>query len=138
MGRNFLELKQFLENRYPELRDNIYGANYPPPYYKRLIASIASWTFIIGLAVLFAGDNIFGTLGVIPPEIYYTIKANKGLSFFALFMINTYGANMLSTGAFEISLDGDVIFSKLEQGRMPTIDEVVHILHGKGLHVAQY
>ena len=40
---------------------------------------------------------------------------------------------MCATGAFEITLDGKMLFSKIKEGRMPTIDEVVNLLSRRGL-----
>ena len=40
---------------------------------------------------------------------------------------------LCSTGAFEIKYNDHMLFSKLEEGRMPTIEEVVHLLSQRGL-----
>ena len=55
------------------------------------------------------------------------VKDNKTMVFFALFMINTFGANQLSTGAFEIYFNGDLIYSKLNTGVMPRELELTRI-----------
>ena len=43
----------------------------------------------------------------------------------AWFLGNTVSQNLLNTGAFEVFYDGEVIFSKLEQRRLPTIPEIL-------------
>jgi|CryBogDrversion2_2_1035213.scaffolds.fasta_scaffold490029_1 selT/selW/selH-like putative selenoprotein len=40
---------------------------------------------------------------------------------------------MLSTGAFELYLNGDLVYSKLATGRMPQVSDVVEALATKGL-----
>lgn len=53
------------------------------------------------------------------PQIYVTFKSNPVMSFIVLFMINNYGASQLSTGAFEVMVGDNLIFSKLKTGKMP-------------------
>ncbi len=67
-----------------------------------MIATIASYTWYTGLAVLWFGDNIFEMLGMAHPEIYIWMKSNKVAAFFGLFFINNIGAGQLTTGAFEV------------------------------------
>mmetsp|Transcript_21624 Transcript_21624/g.47499 ORF Transcript_21624/g.47499 Transcript_21624/m.47499 type:complete len:121 (-) Transcript_21624:591-953(-) len=79
-----------------------------------------------GIGVTFWGDKVFGALGVTPPEFYNSMKNNKmttcmGLWFFG----NTIAQNLLSTGAFEIYYDGELIFSKLSSGTLPVLNMVV-------------
>ena len=104
-----MELKAFLEERYPSLRDNIFGENYPPSSTQQLIASIASAIWLFGLAILLAGDFFFTSTGLRPPPIYETMKENKFVFMIMLFLINSYGNGMLATGAFEIILDGKLL-----------------------------
>ena len=46
---------------------------------------------------------------------------------------NSFAQNMCSTGAFEIQHNNELIFSKLHENRMPSIQEIVHILGDRGL-----
>ena len=46
---------------------------------------------------------------------------------------NSIAQNMCSTGAFEIQHNNELIFSKLHENRMPSIEEIVHILGDRGL-----
>lgn len=82
------------------------GANYPPPKEKQLLAQVFSFFFLAGLAILFGGDTIFPMLNMQEPELYVTMKNNKMTSFLLLFMLNNVGNSMLTTGAFEIFIDG--------------------------------
>ena len=55
------------------------------------------------------------------PEPYFItlIKTNKIMTFIALIYLNSLGSSMLASGAFEIYLNGEIIFSKLESKVFP-------------------
>jgi hypothetical protein len=106
MKRNFLELRGFLENRNPNLIGYIDGENYPPPVHAQYIASAASLIFFGGIILLMAGENIFSSLGMPEPDFYTYMKNNKMTTFGVLFLLNNLGASMLTTGAFEMSING--------------------------------
>ena len=53
------------------------------------------------------------------------MQNKMGSSAGAWFLGNTVSQNLLNTGAFEVFYDGEVIFSKLEQRRLPTIPEIL-------------
>lgn len=52
-------------------------------------------------------------------------RARTHIQFFALFFLNNYANSQLATGAFEVVYNGRTVFSKLEMGRMPNVDEVL-------------
>mmetsp|Transcript_1771 Transcript_1771/g.2781 ORF Transcript_1771/g.2781 Transcript_1771/m.2781 type:complete len:136 (+) Transcript_1771:373-780(+) len=129
MRRNFLELRSFLESRNSDLIGFIDGENYPPPLSSQYIASATSLLFFGGLVLLMLGDQIFANLGIPEPDFYVYMKNNKMTSFGALFVLNNLGNSMLTTGAFEIFVNGDLVFSKLQTGRFPNGDELVEIMN---------
>ncbi len=59
---------------------------------------------------------------------------NKMFVLGSLWFLNNYGNSQLSTGAFEIMLDDEVIFSKLESKRVPTAEDVLNILKEAGFN----
>lgn len=136
MARNFHQLREFLETRNSNLIgddvitliDTCYsgsitflntfsgfveGANYPPPKEKQILGQVLSFLFMGGIAVLLGGDTIFQTLNIPEPELYQSMKANKMTSFLLLFLLNNVGNSMLTTGAFEIFIDGEYYMSCL-------------------------
>ena len=107
MKRNFFEVKRFLEYSYPQLPpDVINGENYPPPLFKQYLASAATMIWLFGLLFLFGSNYIFESLGIVPPEFIKMILEQKTFCFIALFLLNSFGAGLLATGAFEISYNG--------------------------------
>jgi predicted Rdx family selenoprotein len=46
-----------------------------------------------------------------------------------LFLLsNTIESSLISTGAFEISLDGELLWSKIESGRVPSPGELLQMV----------
>jgi len=162
MQRNFLQVKQFLEEKFPQLRGNISGGNYPPPksaiYLQQLIAYIQYTT----LGLMIFGDGLFSYLpsfllgpGGTPPNWYLSIKSQypmQALSFIFL-ILPTFINSMGTTGAFEIVLHyggdggsagagGDsngvgfekalTLFSRLETGQFPNGSELIQGLQRFG------
>ena len=46
----------------------------------------------------------------------------------ACFMCNVVAGNLLNTGAFEIKFNGEQVWSKIETGRFPQMDELVQAM----------
>mmetsp|Transcript_865 Transcript_865/g.2465 ORF Transcript_865/g.2465 Transcript_865/m.2465 type:complete len:96 (-) Transcript_865:132-419(-) len=78
--------------------------------------------------MLFFGDTIFRWLGMEPPQAWTQIKSNPALLIGAYFMLNMVYSQIISTGAFEITYNGGLVFSKLEAGRMPSLQELFKVL----------
>jgi selT/selW/selH-like putative selenoprotein len=51
------------------------------------------------------------------------------------FLGNGIQANLLQSGAFEMSIDGKLVFSKLSTHRMPQMQEIVAILEAEGIYL---
>lgn len=158
MKRNYLELKNRLESRFPVLRGHIYGGNYPPPAWSEVLTTVLGFAQIATMLLMFMGDNIMTMLGYTDPnhypDIYKQIQENKMTTFMVVFFANSFVSSMTTTGAFEVylrdnsgkytavsqidlsktpNLLGDTIFSKLESGRMPHLTEIFQRLEKQGL-----
>ena len=137
MKNNFLKVKAFLEGQFPELRGKITGANYPMPPVLELAQNAVSMLQMAGMAwMVFGGETLFRFLGFSqPPAIYYTIQENSTQIGVALFLlVPQILGRFMTSGAFEIVLDGQkVIWSKLEEGRFPSAEELTNPLVKLGL-----
>mmetsp|Transcript_25258 Transcript_25258/g.30534 ORF Transcript_25258/g.30534 Transcript_25258/m.30534 type:complete len:144 (-) Transcript_25258:297-728(-) len=136
MQRNFLQLKQFLETRFPELRGKILGENYPPPPHAILLSNIVSGAQMFSMVAMLVGDGIWSYVPFMngPPSWYYGVKANPVPALIGMFIIiPTMASSLITTGAFEVELDGNIIFSKIKMGRFPSGTEIVASLTKAGL-----
>jgi selT/selW/selH-like putative selenoprotein len=132
MARNYHTIKEFILTHFEGV-DSISGGNYPPPFYAEILATLFGYIFILGIVFIGFGDNIFESLGIQQPEFLNVIKNNKMMAVVGLFYLNSLGTSLLATGAFEIALNGEVVFSKLELKRFPSVDELIQMFATKGI-----
>lgn len=96
------------------------------------MARLSSIVWFVGIALLFVGEALFKGLGMNEPEWFTMMKNNKVGTFIGLFILNNVGNSQLSTGAFEIYYNDELIFSKLASGRVPGIEDITQALALKG------
>jgi len=109
---------------YPQLIGRIQGTFYPPPFYAVILSNIGSWLMWGAIAFQFAGDSILGMLGVSSPPWLTNLRANPMRTFVVLFILNTLAGSMTKTGAFEVYVNGATVFSRLETGRFPSVQDI--------------
>ncbi|KAI9091610.1 hypothetical protein K1719_028053 [Acacia pycnantha] len=112
-------MRTMLLNQFPGL--DVALANYPPPLPKRLLSKVVPVVQIGVVAVVVAGEHIFPMLGyVAPPPWYFNLRANKFGTIASTWLLgNTLQSFLQSSGAFEVYFNGDLVFSKLKEGRFP-------------------
>ena len=90
---------------------------------------------MLSIPFMFFGDSILAMIGVTQPPFWYkSFQENKMTVFMFVWIGNSIAQNMCATGAFEIQYNDELIFSKLQENRMPSIEEIVRILKSKGLY----
>jgi len=88
-----------------------------------------------GVIVLFFPSQVCRLLGYSElPEWMRKMQENQMTVFLSLFFLSSFAQNFANTGAFEISLNGKVLFSKLETGRLPTLKEISETLEQYGVN----
>ena len=112
---------------------NVIGDLYPPSNFAVLINNLATALWLGGSVLLFFSSSILKALQVPESTISY-IDSNKMMLFMGLFFINNLASNMMKSGAFEIYLNDELVYSKLETGRMPQVQQLLNILDKKGLN----
>uniref|UniRef100_A0A915J8W2 Selenoprotein T n=1 Tax=Romanomermis culicivorax TaxID=13658 RepID=A0A915J8W2_ROMCU len=112
-SKAYNEYATFLHQRYPFL--SIEGGHYPPPPHKALLAQILSYVKIGFLVAIIFGFDPFNALNLATPNFYNWALQNKVYSCMMLFFVsNAIEGQLVSTGAFEISLGDIPVWSKLE------------------------
>ncbi|GET92618.1 hypothetical protein, conserved [Leishmania tarentolae] len=123
-------MKQQLQRMLPNAEDvRIVGGTYPTPPARALAAKMCSTAFLASLGVALAGQQLV----FLPPTALNFIAQQRGLLIGAGFLLNMVGSALSQTGAFEVTLDGELIFSKLQAGAVPTAAEIRHIVLQKTL-----
>ena len=137
--RNFVQVARFLEENFPELRGKISGGNYPPPPFIELVSNLVSVIQMIALAWMVLGaQGLFKMLGIQQPPKWALQIEENGIQFsMLLFLIlPQFVARFTTTGAFEIYLNDETVFSKLSKGRFPEAEELVSLMVEQGLKKA--
>ncbi len=134
-----MQIKEFLQvHGYTDSVVVINGANHPTAPWKQSVASVASVAWMGGLALNFFGETVFSTLGIKEkPAFYNYLKENPMGTLGGLFLMNNMAHGLLTTGAFEAYLNGEEIFSKLKEGRVPSGEELISALKFHGVKPAR-
>lgn len=114
----------------PNVEDiRITGSTYPTPPLRAVVGHLCTIAFLVALGVAIGGAQ----LPFLSPNIKQVIQQRRGAIIGAGFLLNMIGSSLLQTGAYEVILDGEVIFSKLSQGAVPSSDQIYHMVVEKTL-----
>ncbi|MED6193596.1 hypothetical protein PIB30_021072 [Stylosanthes scabra] len=124
-------MKNMLEITFPGTEFIL--ANYPPPLPKRLLGKVVPVVQIGVIGIVVAGEQIFPMLGfVAPPPWYYNLRANKFGTVASTWLLgNALQSFLHSSGAFEVYFNGELVFSKLKEGRFPGEIELKNLITKK-------
>lgn len=120
----FQDYARELRRNYPEL--DITGETHLPAPPIQAAASALQLAFYAGLAVAF-----FGGVNHIPPPVGPWLQENKVMGGMGLFMLNVIAGQLLATGAFEIFVNEDLIYSKLQTGQIPQLKPLLRKMDQK-------
>uniref|UniRef100_A0AAZ1WXT8 Selenoprotein T n=1 Tax=Oreochromis aureus TaxID=47969 RepID=A0AAZ1WXT8_OREAU len=123
----FQDYSQAISQVYPDIR--IQGENYPPTAFNRCVAQLISYLKLLSILVIVSGQNPFLLLHLQTPPAWTWSQNNKIFScLMAFFLCNMMETHFLSTGAFEVTLNDVPLWSKLQSGYVPNIQEMFQIL----------
>ncbi len=133
-------MREFLAGQYPsafpERGITITGENFPPPPFANMLVQLVGVVQLFAMATIFFGESVWRIIPFLsrPPEFYYQMKENPIMVAMILFLIvPSFVNSMVQSGAFEIELDGTLVYSKLQTGRMPTGQELIEVFNAAGL-----
>jgi selT/selW/selH-like putative selenoprotein len=121
-----MHYKRSLESRYPQVE--VLGARHPVPVVYQIIASFASQAQMFAMAALFFGETVCGWLKMQAPDLLKQAQENRMMTFGVIFLTNSMAQGLVNTGAFEISFQDKLVFSKLQEGRLPEVNELIQLL----------
>jgi len=134
MQRNFLQLKQFLESNYPELAGHVRGETYPIPPFALYAQQLLTLIQLFLMATFLMGESIFSFLPFGVPSWYWKMKEQPAMFLIVAFLVApTMIQSYMQSNAFEVILDGVVVFSRLETGRMPNGQDITSAFMKAGL-----
>jgi len=105
----------------------MHGDTFHPGDTKMAFAQLLQLVFFGGLAMALVGRSLL-------PEPYSKfLESNQLPVLGACFMCNIAAGNLLNSGAFEVEYNGQFVWSKMESGRFPQMDELRSALASVGL-----
>ena len=132
-----MQVRNWLEENFPELRGKVTGENYPAPPLAELLMKILSVIQLMGMAFALMGENVFRLIGLARTPSWYTdiVTKNTVPLCIGLYLILPQVLNgFIVSNSFEIVLDGkETIFSKIATGRMPTAEDLLAPIVKAGL-----
>jgi selT/selW/selH-like putative selenoprotein len=120
----FNQVQQLVAQRYPHIE--VIGSTYPIPPLNAALAEAATIARSAVLALALAGDAVLNFLNMRVPQLYVdNVAPNRfGWCIGAWFLGNMLNNQLTGTGAFEIFADEKLVFSKLQTGRLPNLEEL--------------
>jgi len=116
-----MAVRQNLLARHPGLK--IEGDNFPATPLRKLISSLVFYAKMALILILVTGTKFFEVTGIAIPEWYAGVQENKLMTIVGLFFMgNMVESSMLSSGAFEITVNGNQVWSKIETGYLPSLE----------------
>lgn len=99
-----------------------------------MMANILQMFFYVFLAFIIFGDTICQKLGITTPDFVKSMMESKMMySVGGFFIFAQISQHLRSTGAFEISVNDDLVYSKLETGEMVDAQKLHHIFEPYGI-----
>lgn len=105
----------------------VQGGVFHPGDLKMMAAQALQMVFFGGLAVALIGKAL------LPAEVAKLLEQYQMPILGGCFMCNVLAGNLLNTGAFEVSFNGEPVWSKIDTGRFPQLDEMRTALASAGL-----
>eukprot|EP00088_Acartia_fossae_P058786 TRINITY_DN6923_c0_g1_i2.p1 TRINITY_DN6923_c0_g1~~TRINITY_DN6923_c0_g1_i2.p1 ORF type:complete len:145 (-),score=30.49 TRINITY_DN6923_c0_g1_i2:439-873(-) len=116
-----------LHQKYPEIA--IEGDNFAPGGYRLQLAQFVGVAKMAVIVMVLASINLFQNVGQPTPSWWVWMLENKLYAcMMTFFLCNAVETQLISTGAFEISLNDMPLWSKLESGRIPQPAELFQII----------
>jgi selT/selW/selH-like putative selenoprotein len=107
----------------------VVGESHPSHPLKAFVARVLSIIKMALLVCLLLGQNPFALLNIPTPRVYAWALQNKLYACLMIFFLsNSIESYLISTGAFEITVDDVPLWSKMETGRLPSSNEFVQML----------
>lgn len=107
--------------------------NHSPGALRELLASVCYWLSWALLGLLLGKARAVEALGLQVPETIKPYLENSLYTGGVYFLISMASTQLLSTGAYEVFLNGKLLHSKIDSGGFPTTAMLISLLTSAGL-----
>lgn len=105
------------------------GAVYLPSSLHQTASTLLYYTFIVLTALYFAGPSIAPSLNI--PQLTRAVDYVRDKSMYtiaAIMLCNVLSSQLMSTGAFEVYINNELMFSKLQSGIIPSSERLSQLV----------
>ncbi|EGR33244.1 selenoprotein t, putative [Ichthyophthirius multifiliis] len=125
--KTFDEIQNYIKTEYPSIF--LEGFEYPLSPIQNLLSKFVNNIHWIVLVFNLFGDRIFGMLNMNYPKWYLLMKNHKMQTVIGVIMVTQLlGSIVGKSDAFEIYVDGNNVYSKLNTGILPTLNAIDDIV----------
>mmetsp|Transcript_12489 Transcript_12489/g.18639 ORF Transcript_12489/g.18639 Transcript_12489/m.18639 type:complete len:120 (+) Transcript_12489:118-477(+) len=115
----------------------VVGETFPPPQINQMLSQLCIYSILAIVVMMFVGENIFKNIDVpLGVRACKMLKDNFTGTMILVFVLNMAAQNLIATGAFEIMIDGNLVFSKIQTGKLPTIELLNDLIKQHGAESA--
>ena len=127
-------LQQQLQHQYPDLK--ISGDNYNPGGGRLQLAQFLGMAKMLVIAMIMFKFNpwaYFGhdVAGPTPNIVTWALENKIYACMMTFFLCNMVETQLISSGAFEVSVNGETVWSKLELGNPPQPQQLISLVREK-------
>ena len=83
------------------------------------VATVATYTGYAAMAYSVVGAQGVQYAGLVEPPWLLNLREQRWPLLVAFFVCNQLGGGLKNTGAYEVSINGELVFSKLKEGGVP-------------------
>jgi len=128
-------LRHELQMRFPDVKTH--PMNHPPTEFNAVVAKAIGYIQNFMFVMLLFGSFIFTSMKIPEPPVLQWMSENRMNAFMGIMLMGFFSTNLMQTGAFEVYYNGHVIGSKLTDGKVPHIEELVRNLQMFGLQTTE-
>lgn len=124
-------LEQQFGHQYPDLV--ISGENYNPGSFRLEISQALGMVKMIIIAMVVFNFNpwVYMELGPTPSYVSWALENKIYACLMTFFLINAVETQLISSGAFEVTVNGEKVWSKIESGGAPQPVTLVNLIREK-------
>lgn len=118
-------MKFTLDRTLPNAHEvDISGATYPTPPLRRALAGCIQMLMVALLLLLALSLNV----PFLPARFREALQPRRGAIIVGVFLCNVIASAIVQTGAFEVYVDGKLVYSKLSSGTVPTPEHMQRLI----------
>ncbi|XP_053213558.1 thioredoxin reductase-like selenoprotein T isoform X2 [Panonychus citri] len=126
--RAFEEYERIIKEKDPKIV--VIGENHSPNFIRLAISQSLSFGKFVVIGLIVSSINPFSYFGMATPTYWNMLSQHRLYGSMMIFFIcNTLESYLMSTGAFEITYNGVLIWSKLKSGRMISPQELFSLIN---------